>query len=245
MNWVIEWRQATLSNHFSETNIEWLRDAIRTHLALLLSGGYQFLPQHKEELSVSGDGVYYSDLDWQTLKTPQIVTILLEVAEFLYRNGDLIWNTWLVEQLINLPDEYKREFTPIDLKNSDMFGKMPLDLSVFCLSKAFLLLRAKLEWWRQTWLFHWLLLKTCLMLHRQQVSPQFVLWEEYGALDWLQFTRRYLVPDGNNEKGIHINIDWIQKYPKLWEEIEKLYALGFMASVEVDQTSFTQSPPLA
>jgi hypothetical protein len=127
-----------------------------------------------------------------------------------------------------MPDNYAFEFNPTSNDRKDLFWMSSVNPSIYCLSKAFSILRAKLEE-RQTWLYHALFLKTCLMLNREQVPAQFVLWTEFWNIDWLQLTRRYLIPDWNWEKWIKINIDWIENYPNLWKDIEKLYTLGFIS----------------
>ncbi len=75
-----------LSPFYSESIIEQLRYDISSHLSLLLSSGYQYMPEFREKLLIHTDGVIYSDLENQELKTPQIAIILLEVADFLFKN---------------------------------------------------------------------------------------------------------------------------------------------------------------
>ncbi len=220
-----------LSPFYSESIIEQLRYDISSHLSLLLSSGYQYMPEFREKLLIHTDGVIYSDLENQELKTPQIAIILLEVADFLFKNQ---WEESIYDiesRVINIPRSYTRA---IKTRSNIgwLFWEVPILPSFFCLSQVFHLLRWKLIE-RQTGLFHALFLKTCLMLEEQGVPPDFLLWNEYSSLNWLDFVKRYLVDDWNDTKAIMINIDWIEKYPKLMNEIYELYENLFVTRIEL------------
>ncbi len=222
---LFEWWEK-LNPHFRELNLLWVQSEIRKHLAMLLSWGYKYIPNQKEYLEISEKSVFYSDFEWQELKSPQIAIMLLEVADFLYTHENNPLITQVSREVVKIPDDYSIEFSPITTTKKDLFWMRSINPSIYCLSKAFCILRAKLEE-RQTWLYHALFLKTCLMLNREQVPPQFVLWTEFWNIDWLQLTRRYLITDENGDKWIRLHIAWIENYPNLWKDIESLYNLGF------------------
>jgi len=213
---------------FSEEILSGLREDIDKHLALLLSGWYEFIPALEDELTISDDWIIYSDFEWKELKTPQIIIILLEVAEFLYKNRDAKNINDIQKKVVLLPKVYAQsiEERTKDWVYWDLFWQLPVTHSAYCLSKAFLLLRWKL-FERQTGLYHALFLKTCLMLDREEIAPGFLVWDEYPGLSWLSFVKRYVTPNEgswtNTRLDLNIGIDGLSEYPKLSDEIVDLY----------------------
>jgi hypothetical protein len=228
---MINW-DTNLNPRYSEEILQALRGDIEKHLAIFLSWWYKYMPDHIEELNISEEWITYSDLEGQNLTTPQLVVILLEVADFLYKNAESEDLNTIVTKVVKLPKTYALFTQSWNDHESkwDLFWQVPVSHAVYCLSKAFLLLRAKL-FQRQTGLYHALFLKTCLMLDRENIAPNFLLWEEYNWLTWLGFVKRYLTP--NTDDGVesnidlHVNIESIDEYPILWAEINDLYLKSF------------------
>lgn len=223
----MEVKKYHLNPNFTETVIEGLREDINKHLALVLSWWYEFIPDLEDELTISEEWICYTDLEWQRLSTPQLVIILLEVSDFLFRNSEVPNLEQIKRKIVLLPNLYNRIIEEW-ITNGDLFRQVTISHWAYCLSKAFLLLRAKL-FERQTWLYHALFLKAILMLDREQIPPQFLLWNEFSGLSWLSFVRRYLVSDDNVAKWISIDIEWLSDYPNLWKEIEELYYNSFIS----------------
>ncbi len=221
------------SPFYTETFTSSLQSDIASHLSLLLSGWYKYMPEYTEELRIDESWVYYSDLDSQKLSTPQVSIILLEVADFFFRNQLSYGAADLENTIVKLPKAYTRVMSTHE-NVADLFWEVPIHPSVFCLSQAFQLLRWKLIQ-RQSWLYHLLFLKTILMLEREQVPSDFILWREYSSLSWFELARRYLIPNANNKKWIAIDIEWIQNYPRLWKEVEWLYYDTFKAGFQANQ----------
>ena len=198
------------------------------HLSLILSGGYRFMPHQKEKLLVSMHWVEYSDLEAEKLKTPQIAVILLEVADFLFKNEWVDWLADLESGLIHIPESYSRIYKT----QSDiwwLFGEIPISPDIFCLSQAFHLLKWKLIQ-RQTGLFHVLFLKTCLMPQRAHVPSEFIIWNEYWSIQWIDLAKLYLTWDTKSD----IDIKWIKWYPKIMNEIHILYTDLYNTRLHID-----------
>jgi len=217
-----------LNPRFSEEIISGLREDIDKHLALLLSWWYEFIPDLEDELTISDNWITYSDFEWKELKTPQVIIILLEVAEFLYKNREALNINDIQKKVVLLPKIYAQstEERVKDWVYWDLFWQLPVTHSTYCLSKAFLLLRWKL-FEKPTGLYHALFLKTCLMLDREEIAPGFLVWDEFPGLSWLSFVKRYVTPNESNWVGtsldLNIGIDGLSEYPKLSDEIVNLY----------------------
>lgn len=229
--------QNNSSPFYNETIIEQLRHAIAAHLSLLLSDWYRYMPEFREKLLIHADWVIYSDLENQVLKTPQIAIILLEVADFLFKNQWEANISDIESKIINIPHSYTKAMKA-QSEIGWLFWEVPILSSFFCLSQVFNLLKWKLIE-RQTGLFHVLFLKTCLMLEEQGVPPDFLLWNEYSSLSWLDLVKWYLIENWNDIKSILIDAEWIEKYPKLTNEIAHLYERLSITRIELHKLNIS------
>jgi hypothetical protein len=219
-----------INRWYSSQAIKDLRQEIATAIVLNLSNARQISPKLEiPRISISEKGVEFDSFSAEDMNSVRTALVLLEMAESIFSLQVQPANTTAFEEMIKIPNGYSLSYdNPL---HGDLFGSSPISRWIYCLSKAFHILKWKLEE-RQTPLFHLLFLKTCLLFEREWVPSGFILWKEYQSLSWFEFVRKFftyddiaIAPDGAIKESLDVKIDrsGFEQYPEIHEEFLRLY----------------------
>ncbi len=223
-----------INRWYTSQAVEELRHEIATAIVLNLSNARHISPKLEiPRISISEKGVMFDSFSDEDMNTTRTSLVLLEMAESIFSLQVQPANITAFKEMVKIPNGYSLTYD--DAQRGDLFGSSPISHWIYCLSKAFHILRWKLEL-RQTPLFHLLFLKTCLLFEREWVPSGFILWKEYQSLSWFEFVRKYLTYDDedinitlidNEPLDVKIDRSGFAQYPVILEEFLWLYETLF------------------